>query len=554
MNKEETIIKYFSGNYAYDLFLMGMIFGNPIYSEYISNKEYLNGAIVGNISSIFLAIKEKMVDKNNNILLPISLMEKNVNIIANKTDCGYEINGYTFKDSYTLVTTIRNKLGHGEYLIDFAHNRIILKVDGNDIVIQIPKLTNFVISSFSSTLQNYNTSSFTRCFVYSKSIIGKDKERYSLNEYKNMIASYYKYNITIKRKDGSPIEGFIFDRFNETVSSFSNSLNLSELIDFEKKVKNDYEVTWNKVSTKNEDTKMLESFLYNSTTLNTPYERAIEIVGYEVDKLFNKDKFDNFSMIASGVHNLLLLNSIKELGTSNYEKVHDDIIKKYGKLYITTDDLAQSLISSFNALFAYSYDDVLHNKNEYQSLDLDGFDYSLIDTSSFNVEVEKTDDGYITDLGVKENAIKNNINKLNNALVSCNNNLAKVTSIGNQKGINAITSQINTINGNINGYNIDLANIQNTLNNVNNYVSTYASLLKNEKIINGIRNSIAHGNYKVILKETLKDSLIEFTDFYEGEVTFKASISIDNFVEFLQKSAIEIEKYLSKEEKLVLGN
>lgn len=554
MNKEETIIKYFSGNYAYDLFLMGMIFGNPIYSEYISNKEYLNGAIVGNISSIFLAIKEKMVDKNNNILLPISLMEKNVNIIANKTDCGYEINGYTFKDSYTLVTTIRNKLGHGEYLIDFAHNRIILKVDGNDIVIQIPKLTNFVISSFSSTLQNYNTTSFTRCFVYTKSIIGKDKERYSLNEYKNMIASYYKYNITIKRKDGSPIEGFIFDRFNETVSSFSNSLNLSELIDFEKKVKNDYEVTWNKVSTKNEDTKMLESFLYNSTTLNTPYERAIEIVGYEVDKLFNKDKFDNFSMIASGVHNLLLLNSIKELGTSNYEKVHDDIIKKYGKLYIATDDLAQSLISSFNALFAYGYDDVLHNKNEYQSLDLDGFDYSLIDTSSFNVEVEKTDDGYITDLGVKENAIKNNINKLNNALVSCNNNLAKVTSIGNQKGINAITSQINTINGNINGYNIDLANIQNTLNNVNNYVSTYASLLKNEKIINGIRNSIAHGNYKVILKETLKDSLIEFTDFYEGEVTFKASISIDNFVEFLQKSAIEIEKYLSKEEKLVLGN
>lgn len=554
MNKEETIIKYFSGNYAYDLFLMGMIFGNPIYSEYISNKEYLNGAIVGNISSIFLAIKEKMVDKNNNILLPISLMEKNVNIIANKTDCGYEINGYTFKDSYTLVTTIRNKLGHGEYLIDFAHNRIILKVDGNDIVIQIPKLTNFVISSFSSTLQNYNTTSFTRCFVYTKSIIGKNKERYSLNEYKNMIASYYKYNITIKRKDGSPIEGFIFDRFNETVSSFSKSLDLSELMDFERKVKEDYEVSWKKVSTKNEDTKILASFLYNSTTLNTPYERVIEIIGYEVDKLFNKDKFDNFSMIASGVHNLLLLNSIKELGTSNYEKVHDDIVKKYGKLYIATDDLAQSLISSFNALFAYGYDDVLHNKNEYQSLDLDGFDYSLIDTSSFNVEVEKTDDGYITDLGVKENAIKNNINKLNNALVSCNNNLAKVTSLGKKDAINTITSQINTINGNINGYNIDLANIQNTLNNVNNYVSTYASLLKNEKIINGIRNSIAHGNYKVILKETLKDSLIEFTDFYEGEVTFKASISIDNFVEFLQKSAIEIEKYLSKEEKLVLGN
>ena len=459
MNKEETIIKYFSGNYAYDLFLMGMIFGNPIYSEYISNKEYLNSAIVGNVSSIFLAIKEKMVDKNNNILLPFSLMEKNVNLIANKTIDGYEINGYTFKDSYTLVTTIRNKLGHGEYLIDFAHNRVILKVSGNDIVIPIPKLTNFVISSFSSTLQNYNTSSFTRNFVYSKSFVGKDKERYSLNEYKNMIASYYKYNITIKIKDGNSIEGYIFDKFNETVTSFSKSLNLNELMNFERKVKEDYVVSWNKVSTKNEDTNVLASFLYNSTTPNTPYERVIEIVGYEVDKLFNKDKFDNFSMIVSGVHNLLLLNSIKELGTSNYEKVHDDIIKKYGKLYIATDDLAQSLISSFNSLFAYGYDDVLHNKNEYQNLDLEGFDYSLIDTSSFNVEVEKSDDGYVGDLKVKETSILNNINKLNNALVSSNNNLAKVTSIGNQKGINAITSQINTINGKLNILNEQIANI-----------------------------------------------------------------------------------------------
>lgn len=554
MNKEETIIKYFSGNYAYDLFLMGIIFGNPIYSEYISNKEYLNGAIVGNVSSIFLAIKEKMVDKNNNILLPISLMEENVNLIADKTIDGYEINGYTFKDSYTLVTTIRNKLAHGEYLIDFAHNRVILKVDGNDIVIQISKLTDFVISAFSSTLQNYNTSSFTRCFVYSKSNIGKNKERYSINEYKNMIATYYKYNITIKRKDGKFIEGFIFDRFNEIISSFSKSLDLNELIDFEKKVKDDYEVSWNKISTKNEDINVLASFLYNSTTPNTPYERVIEIVGYEVDKLFNKDKFDNFSMIASGVHNLILLNSIKELGTSDYEKISKNIIKKYDKLYISTDDLAQSLISSFNALFSYGYDDVLHNKNEYQSFDLEGFDYSLIDTSTFNVEVEKTDDGYIADLSVKENSIKNNIAKLNNSLATCNNNLAKVTSLGKQDAINKITSQINTINGSINSLNNDLTTIGSTINNVNSYVNTYAILIKNEKIINGIRNSIAHGNYKVILQETLKDALIEFTDFYEGEVTFKASISINDFVEFLQKSAVELDKYLPKEEKLVLGN
>lgn len=554
MNKEETIIKYFKSNYAYNLFLMGFIFKNPIYSEYILDKEYLNGATVGIISSILLATKEKMVDKNNNILLPFSLMEKNVNLIANKTTDGYEINGYTFKDSYTLVTTIRNKLAHGEYLIDFAHNRVILKVSGNDIVIPISKLSTFIVASFSSTLQNYNVSSFSRNFVFSKSISGKDKEKYSLNEYKNMISSYYRYNITIKRKDGSNIEKNVFDRFNMVVSSFASSLDLKELLEFERLVKNDYEVTWNKISTKGENIGAVANYLYNSISQNTSYNDVMKIVGHEVDKLFNKDKYENFSIINAGIYNLVLLDSIKSTNSIEYEKVFQEVVDKYEYLYISTETLAQSLISSFNALFAYGYDDVLHNKNEYQSLDLDGFDYSLIDTSSFNVEVEKTDDGYITDLGVKENAIKNNINKLNNALVSCNNSLAKVTSLGKLDAINKITSQINIINGNLSGYNNDLINIQSTINNVNSYVNTYSKLIKNEKIINGIRNSIAHGNYKVIQKETLKDSLIEFTDFYEGKITFKASISIDNFVEFLHQSAVEMEKYLPKEEKLVLGN
>lgn len=554
MNKEDLIVKYFTGNYAYNLYLMGLIFGNPIYSEYILNKEYLNGAIVGTISSIFLATKEKMVDKNNNILLPFSLMEKNVNLIANKTSAGYEINGYVFKDGYELVTTVRNKLAHGEYLVDFAHNRVILKVEGNEVVIPISKLSAFVVASFSSTLQNYNVPSFSRNFVYSEKVSGKDKERYSLNEYKKMIASYYKYNITIKRKDGKPIEGLVFDMFNKIVSSFRESLNLKELLEFEKIVKKDYEITWNKISTKGENIDTVANFLYNSVTLNTPYFRVMQIVGHEVDRLFNKEKYNNYSIVNAGIHNLIMLDTIKNTNSVNYEQVAEEVVDKYEYLYISTETLAQSLISSFNALFAYGYDDVLHNKNEYQSLDLNGFDYSLIDTSAFNVEVEKSDDGYIADLNVKENAIKNNITKLNNALASCNNNLAKVTSLGKQVGIAKITSQINDINAKLSILNTDLTNIGSTINSVNSYVSTYSSLIKNEKIINGIRNSIAHGNYKVILKESLKDSLIEFTDFYEGEVTFKASISINDFVCFLHKSGMEIEKYLSKEEKLVLGN
>ena len=34
MNKEDILVKYFTGNYAYNLYLMGLIFGEPIFVDF----------------------------------------------------------------------------------------------------------------------------------------------------------------------------------------------------------------------------------------------------------------------------------------------------------------------------------------------------------------------------------------------------------------------------------------------------------------------------------------------------------------------------------------
>ena len=95
--KKDNIMDYYLGNKAYNLFLLGIIYNNPIYSEYILDKKNINATKIGCISNIFLAIKEDLVSKykegySSRIL--ISELENNVSLIATKENNGYMINNY----------------------------------------------------------------------------------------------------------------------------------------------------------------------------------------------------------------------------------------------------------------------------------------------------------------------------------------------------------------------------------------------------------------------------------------------------------------------------
>lgn len=553
MDKKDIIIDYYLGIHAYNSFLLKYLFNFPLDFNFILNKRYFNAAWMGVISSLFIALKEKMIDKNNNILLPFVVMEENVQYIADKVSTGYKIDGYIFKDSNSVVTTLRNKIAHGDYIMDFEHNRVILNVDNNDVVIPIGKLSAFTLKCFSTITMNNKTPSFSVSIIDSKAKSNKSKERYSVEDYKNMILSCYKYNITIKRKDGKNIEGYILNKFNDITNLFFKTFDLNLLINFEKEIKEDYSLTWNKLSLKGENITELATYLSNLISENAPYNRVIECVKIEVQNWLNSKRFENYSIIEAGVYNLILLDILKKVNTTNCSVVRQELYSHYKLDYLSSNIFPQNLIAQFNALFSYGYDDVLHNRNEYQSLELEGFDYSLIDTSMFNIEVEKNDDGYISDLQKKLNSIKGNIDKLNNALISCSSNLTKVTLLGSEKGISTITSQIEEINRKINILNNNLESVQITFDNANEYINKYPNLIKNEKTINGIRDSIAHGSYKLIYGKDFKNSIIEFTDFYNGKIIFKANITVRDFLAFLTNSALKINLYLHPErEKLPL--
>lgn len=63
--KEENIANYYNGTVAYALFLQDIIYGTTENSNLILDKNYMNVAIIGFISSIFLIIKEVLIEKQD---------------------------------------------------------------------------------------------------------------------------------------------------------------------------------------------------------------------------------------------------------------------------------------------------------------------------------------------------------------------------------------------------------------------------------------------------------------------------------------------------------
>lgn len=546
MNKENYIIDYFCANYAYNLFLMGLFCNDPRYINEILDKKYISGAMVGAISTIFLSTKENIVDKGGNFLINEKELEKNVSLIALKDENGYYINNYHFVNEYELVVTLRNKLAHGEYLLDLNHDRIILKVNGNDLVINIQKLARFVISSLSSSIKNYNQNELKKSFVCSNLNNGKDKEKYSVKDYESIIKSYKLNEITIKRKDGKNIEGYISKKLENVWAEYKEKKDKKILVNFEKEISDYYTLSWTEKNvSKIIDVNSLAVFLSNSIQPNIPYKIALGITGYEVERLCNPEKFSKFNLVNSNTRNLIILESIKNTDSVNKDIIFKYVYNKYGQMMLNYDNLSSSLINSFNALFSYGFDDVYKNDFEYKNYPSNGFDYSLLDFSKFNIEIEKNYDNFLNDLVMRKDAINKELIKLNNSLVSCQNNLNIVKSKGIKDAENKINLTINTINSKIISLNNDLGSVNNDLFNATMYINNNVDLIKKEKLIEGIRNSIAHGNYKINLDNSINNSLIIFEDIYEDKLNFKISVTIYDFYLFLHESSLKIDSFLN---------
>lgn len=546
--KKDNIMDYYLGNKAYNLFLQGIIYNNPIYSEGILDKKNINATKIGCISNIFLAIKEDLVSKDKegyNSRILISELENNVSLIATKENNGYRINNYLFPDAPTLVSVLRNKLAHGLYTMDLEHNRIIFNIESNEVIINIDKLSTYVISCLKSYTKVNNSSIYKRDFVINNKVdTTREKPMKSINELNNFIKNSREIEIILIKKDSTLISNYVVWELENIIDEYRITKNNKLLINFENKYKDEYDFKWNIKKLNDDKTKELSNFILNIIPQNITYTEEVMVILKEYAYKMNNN-YNKFNVIMENLTNLVLLDEIKENNTINSNILFNKLKEKYNNIYISYNTLISSSIAMFNSLFSYANDDVYKNDNKYTLLDNNGLDYSKLDLSLINVQIKTIDNTIINELNIRKTAKEKELNLIDTKITKELNNLNIVKSKSNTNAINNITNKLTNLYNIKNTLTIEHNNIINELNICNNYYNNNLLYLENESIITGIRNSIAHGNYEVVQCNNINDTYIVFNDIYEGKLTFKGTIKILDFIDLIDNNAIVINEFLN---------
>lgn len=553
MDKIDSMLDYYSGAKAYSLFLLNQFVGDEYDGSYILDKKNYNAARVALISNILLGIKEEIVTKAPELKFETQIfadeLAKSVSMIATKTDNGYVIDGYSFSDAATVVAMIRNKLAHGNFMFDLDHNRVILDFTGRGVKLNIDKLATFVIYSLKNYFRRVKMNVCEKSFVMNeKAEKNRTKPLKDSKEVKRVISNFKKVEVTLKSKDGVIISKDLADMLDEVIDAYKNTANLKVFTLFKDMVKDKYDFDWDVRYVKFDD---LDEFADSLLEVlkGLEYTEAVNAIGDKVLKRVTEGK--KFSEISASFNDFILLEAAYDLQSTDKDKISNYIANKYGNFFVVSnEELAAASIGLFNTLFGYLHDDLLDNENAFTSGDNTGFDYSTLDFSAFNVSYLKPDNGPI-------DSHKETYMGASKRLAAIQSKIQK-----NTESLNAVTLSGNTkaqavLSANLNNDKIleatmisDVASAKATYDDAVDYVTDNSLLVYNRGIINGIRNSIAHGKYTVIQSGSFDDVRILFEDIYEGETTFKADISIADFLNFIYSSEAKVVSFVKSKKKV----
>lgn len=568
MNKEDEILKYFRNNLAFYFKTIDWNLGeNPANPDYeyrdeILDKDNLIGAKLSLISNIFLSYKENIVENTGslnykNIIFNTEL-ENAVLMIANKVNDKYEVDGVMFNSAPELVAFIRNSLAHGSYLIDYDMRRVILYSGGKQVEVNVNKLSMFVVSGLQGYLHGEISNSWNRKIVLNRyTSTNREKPLESEKILCNTIENFTVINLNIKKKDGEDIPLYYRDIFEVELKKYRLRHDINVLKELKEKYKNDYDIEFSEEEIDKKTAKYLSSVIYPKTK-DLDYQTQNSIALIKAGKIVNNDK-----MIGQ-ITSLQLLQYISNYKTTDLEKIKRNLeLEKMKRMleskeinlkeseemiFIDSDIMVNSLLGMFNALFIYPFDDIYDDKEIMKNLVNTSLDYSKLDLSLIKLNNINLNNGEILSLREELNGINRRIQEINNTISIDMASLEKVK--GNVRAEANINAKITREQGDLNLFQGKLVLVSCKVNYYDNN-SQVGGYFYNKAIIEGIRNSIAHGNYQVIEAPSILDSKIIFRDIYLGKETFSCEVGAEDFKNLLIVNMKIILQFLSsrKEEK-----
>lgn len=562
MNKEDEILKYFNNNLAFYFKTIDWNLGeNPANPDYeyrdeILDKDNLIGAKLSLISNIFLSYKENIVENTGslnykNIIFNTEL-ENAVLMIANKVNDKYEVDGVMFNSAPELVAFIRNSLAHGSYLIDYDMRRVILYSGDKQVEVNVNKLSMFVVSGLQGYLHGEISNSWNRKIVLNRyTSTNREKPLESEKILCNTIENFTVINLNIKKKEGEDIPLYYRDIFEVELKKYRLRHDINVLKELKEKYKDDYDIEFSEEEIDKKTAKYLSSVIYPKTK-DLDYQAQNSIALIKAGKIVNNDK-----MIGQ-ITSLQLLQYISMYKTTDLEKIKRNLeLEKMKRMleskeinlkeseemiFIDSDIMVNSLLGMFNALFIYPFDDIYDDKEIMKTLVNTSLDYSKLDLSLIKLNNINLNNGEILSLREELNGINRRIQEINNTISIDKVSLEKVK--GNVMAEANINAKITREQRDLNLFQGKLALVSCKVNYYDNN-SQVGGYFYNKAIIEGIRNSIAHGNYQVIEAPSILDSKIIFRDIYLGKETFSCEVGAEDFKNLLIVNMKIILQFLS---------
>lgn len=547
----ETLKTLYSGIKGYAIILTNILDEKTEDFEYIMDNKYLSIASFSLVSCVLLAIKEDVVEgtkENYETKIFYGELLRSVDMIAIKKSDGFYIDNHKFKDAASVVGELRNKIAHGSFKLNAEENKVIFNIDGDEVIVNISDLSKMIVSCLKASLKNPDKNIYKR-----ELLISNKEERKRTKPFKNKdellrFAKTFKIKtITLKSRDNSMINELLKEKFELMLDTYKDLQSNQIIMEFERQIKEKYLVDVKEERIPYHILQQAVDETFMNLTDDMEYKDEVNLLS----KIIEIKRKTDFNLLYSLLKNLLLISDLQKIEIKDKKNTVEELKRRQSVDIISYNELVGVEIALFQSLFSYGNDTLFKNENEYSKDENTGLDYGNLDLSSINVLYFKPDETIKNEVLIQIASKNKQIVEISSKIAKDNQNLENVKQKGNSiaiKRISAILTKTETQKQILEAQ-AALLNIR--LNEIITYEQENSEHLKNKVIINGIRNSISHGNYK--LETSINNEIkIVFEDIYEGKLTFKCEIDIIDFINMIYENQNIIIAFLNKnEQKLV---
>ena len=510
-------------------------------------------------------IKTKDEDPSNYI--DENILEQIILIIAEKKNNKYYLNNIEFSTKEEIIKIIRNKIAHGEFIIDETSDNIIFKIEDQDIKISSNQLYSISILLV-ERLELYTVSKdYSRSQVFaSLPNISKIKREKQISQ---ILENIYHIEYNFNGQDSiTPEQKALIEEILRNVPSI-----ISRLEEITKKpvteemirtlfAQHNLEVT-PKITKLSETSyrEKLEYFILKNIKQfkKMDAKHQVVLISNWYQKLLNDNK--PLENLTNGVH--YNLYTLSNLPNTNYKDIYEaisnlnsnNLFSSIVEMIVTTELLG------FYIHFQYPLENICKSKDNTED-GIDYFDYSTLDLSMLTPTIFNLPEGRQSSYSDAINATKRRLGIISTELNTLELQITNLNRLVNtstteeektryQTAIYTVSEKLNKALNRQQEEQELLVERQKELDEFN--LSDQTNYYHNRYLIEYIRNAISHGNVYFYYNETdgnITECKLRFINTKDSQVTLDLLVSIQDFEKIFNQDNLRLlDEYLTNQKK-----